>query len=237
MIRILIVDDQNIIREGLKVLLETASEIEIVGYAEDGESALQKVSLMKPDVVLLDINLPGIDGLSVADKISSSFPQTKAIMLSSSDEDRYVSKAMKSSAKGYLLKNVSAEELEWSIRLVHQGYSSFKSDLLEKASLDPSSANNSVKSPSNRSGDRQPQVSASLSNTPTQRNPSELELLYAKNQFQHKYSDHRNRQKGNPLFHSFRVSRAKKTMMSFEVKLLVFTILCSLGFLIFVALS
>ena len=89
MIRTLIVDDQNIIREGLKVLLENTAEIEIVGYAEDGESAIQKVESAQPDIVLLDINLPGINGLTVAELISNKFPQVKVIMLSSYEDNSY----------------------------------------------------------------------------------------------------------------------------------------------------
>ncbi|MEO1341855.1 MAG: response regulator transcription factor, partial [Cyanobacteria bacterium J06635_13] len=135
MIRTLIVDDQNIIREGIRVLLENSTEIELVGFAQDGETALAEIGAVKPDVVLLDINLPGIDGFTVANQIDAKYPQVKTIMLSGYEDESYVRQAVASSAKGYLLKNISAEELEWSIRLVHQGYSAFKSELL--SSLEP----------------------------------------------------------------------------------------------------
>ena len=90
MIRTLIVDDQNIIREGIKVLLENSAEIELVGFAIDGETALKKIEESKPDVVLLDINLPGIDGLTVANQINEAFPNIKVIMLSSYEDEAYV---------------------------------------------------------------------------------------------------------------------------------------------------
>ncbi|MEL6442158.1 MAG: response regulator [Cyanobacteria bacterium J06621_8] len=142
MIRTIVVDDQNVILEGIKVLLETATEVEIVASARDGETALAKIADLKPDVVLLDINLPGISGLTVASKISSQYPEVKVIVLSSYEDDSYVSQAMGSGAKGYLLKSVSAKELEWSIKLVYQGYSAFKSELLASVTADEKSQQN-----------------------------------------------------------------------------------------------
>lgn len=245
MIRTLVVDDQNIIREGIKVLLENATEISIVGYSEDGESALEKIEALKPDVILLDINLPGIDGLTVADTISDKFPQVKVIMLSSYEDNSYVIKAMESSAKGYLLKSVSSKELEWAIKLVHQGYSAFKSELLETLTLKTES--NSKLATESKAlknyGDRSNNISVKSSvlmpsSLPVKDEiPDELELLLAKNQFREKYSNHKQQHRGRQVFHSVRVNRIKKTVMSFEFKLLVFIILFSLGFLIFVALS
>ncbi len=248
MIRTLIVDDQNIIREGIKVLLENATEISIVGYSEDGESALEKIEALKPDVILLDINLPGIDGLTVADTISDKFPQVKVIMLSSYEDNSYVIKAMESSAKGYLLKSVSSKELEWAIKLVHQGYSAFKSELLETFTLEmefnsklaaKSKALGNFSDRRNNIPVQSVQSSVSMPSTLPINDeiPDELELLLAKNQFREKYSDYKQQQRGSQIFHSVRINRIKKTMMSFEFKLLVFIILFSLGFLIFVALS
>lgn len=237
MIRTLIVDDQNIIRKGIEVLLTDSTEIELIGYAEDGESALREVEQTQPDVVLLDIHLPGIDGLTVADRISVKFPDTKVIMLSTSEDDNNVRQAMASSAKGYLLKNVSSKELEWSIKLVHQGYSAFKSELLTSLDLKQAGLK------SNRHMEELKAVSANnrsngASATPASKqkaNSDELELLLARNQVRKKYSHYKQRR--NMAFHDVNVSRVKKTMMSFEFKLLVFIILFSLSFLVFVALS
>ena len=245
MIRTLIVDDQNIIREGIKVLLKDSPEIELVGFAVDGETALEQIEVTKPDVVLLDINLPGIDGITVANQIGKKFPQIKTIMLSSYEDESYVTKAMASSAKGYLLKNVSAQELEWSIRLVHQGYSAFRSELL--TSLSQKNTSVPPESPSTAKDTKPVPVSPSKHNSSLpaprhkqtshkQKNADELELLIARNQVRQKYHTFK-QQRRNLAFHDATVSRVKKTMMSFEFKLLVFIILFSFGFLVFVALS
>lgn len=233
MIRTLIVDDQNIIRKGIKALLEDSTEIELVGFAEDGETAIKKVEATQPNVVLLDINLPDLDGLTVAERINTRFPQTKIIILSSYEDQNYVRKAMASSAKGYLLKSVSAEELEWSIKLVHQGYSAFKSELLESIDLDKQ------KTPiaKNRVGVKTPHTQKSAtSSSQSNRDAAELDLLLARNQVRQKYSAMRNKRRNHP-FHDVYISRAKKTMMSFEFKLLVLIIFLGLGSLVFVALS
>ena len=237
MIRTLIVDDQNIIREGIKVLLEDSTEIELVGFAVDGETALERIEAAKPDVVLLDINLPGVDGLTVANQISDKFPQIKVIMLSSHEDEKYVGKAMASSAKGYLLKNVSAEELEWSIKLVHQGYSAFKSELLTSFGKSEQKAATKPELPQDIKVVSVPRDNSALASSDRQNdNSEEVKLLRARNKVKQKYSKFRHQRK-NLAFHDVSVSRAKKTMMSFEFKLLVFVILFSLGFLVFIALS
>jgi DNA-binding NarL/FixJ family response regulator len=240
MIRTLIVDDQNIIRKGIAVLLEDSAEIELIGFAEDGETALAQIEATQPDVVLLDINLPGIDGIVVANQIAAKFPKIKVIMLSSYEDESYVSRAIESSAKGYLLKNVSAKELEWSIKLVHQGYSAFKSELLslslENQGTNPKS-NSSVEALKVVPGKNNLASSTSPGSPPkVDKKSAELELLLARNQVRQKYSDFK-QQHRNSGIHDVTISRAKKTMMSFEFKLLVFIILFSLGFLTFVALS
>ena len=246
MIRTLIVDDQHLIREGIKALLETATEIEIVGAVNDGEKALQIIETIQPDVVLLDIDLPGMDGLTVANQISLKFSQVKVIMLSSHDTESYVSKAMDSGAKGYLLKNVSSKELEWSIKLVYQGYSAFKSELLK--TLTPEKKAESLVSSTSESKAHQQtdifqtsQISAS-STSPTLRevNVEKMEALLAKNHIYQKYSkspNHSQPYRRSPVFHNYRLNKFKKTVMSFEFKLLVLIILFSLGFLVFIALS
>ncbi|MEM6612550.1 MAG: response regulator transcription factor [Cyanobacteria bacterium P01_C01_bin.72] len=240
MIRTLVVDDQNIIREGIKVLLENSPEIELVGFAENGENALEQIEATKPDVVLLDINLPGIDGLTVANQIGEKFPQIKTIMLSSYEDGSYVTRAMASSAKGYLLKNVSSQELEWSIKLVHQGYSAFRSELLTSLSLENSPAPSEV--PSTVKDIKAVSVSPPENNSSLpsprhkQQNADELELLIARNQVQQKYITFKQQRRHHAL-QDVTVSRVRKTMMSFEFKLLVLIILFSLGFLVFVALS
>ncbi len=239
MVRILIVDDQKLVREGIKILLEKRTEIEIVGDASDGESAFKKIEALEPDIVLLDINMPGIDGLTVADKIRFKFPQVKIIMLSSHEGDDYVRKATELGAKGYLLKNASSQELEWSIKLVNQGYSAIRSELLEKqitSNLKPEAdLKLDLDSQSNNASNNLPNSELSSQKSP---NLDQVELLLAKNHVKQKYSNFKKTQKQHTaLFHRVNMSKARRTIMSFEFKLLVLAILFCLGFLVFIALS
>ena len=244
MIRILIVDDQNLIREGIKVLLEKAVEIEIVGDASSGESALEKIAAIQPDVVLLDIDLPGIDGLTVADRIRLKFPKIKIIMLSSHDDKRYVAKATALGAKGYLLKDATSEQLEWSIKLVHQGYSAIKSDLLNcRPNREDSSGFDGSSQSQQKLRSRSAVSSSNFNSSATQQtvtrdsNPNDIELLLAKNQVRQKYLAVKQQRQRKYIFHSAYLSKIKKTITSFEFRLLVLIIMFSLGFLIFIALS
>ena len=122
MIRLLVADDQNLIRHALQVYLETEQDLEVVGSAEDGTTTLEQIEALSPDVVLLDIEMPGMDGLSTTQIICQKFPKTKVLVLSSHDDEYYINKALKMGAKGYLLKNTAAEDLANVIRSVHKGY-------------------------------------------------------------------------------------------------------------------
>jgi YesN/AraC family two-component response regulator len=227
MIRTLIVDDQNIIREGIKVLLEQASEIEIIGIAKDGASALEQAANLRPDVILLDIDMPDIDGLTVANQLRSRFPNIKVIILSSHEEEKYVQKATTLGVKGYLLKSVSSQELEWSIKLVHQGYSAMKSELLEQQLENKSYANLVPVRASVQQLARSQQE---------QQNLHSLESVFTRNQL-YRYNSSsnrssRNKHKVNRKFNQPHWSQTNKTLMSWEFKILAFTILFSLGFLV-----
>ena len=245
MVRILIVDDQKIVREGIKILLEKSAEIEIIGDASDGKEGLKKTELLQPDVVLLDIDMPGISGLAVAKKIRSQFPDIKTIMLSSHEDEKYVQKATESGAKGYLLKNASSQELEWSIKLVHQGYSAIKSELLEQQFAHQTTTKSDLHLDKGLETDNKQSCdsTATLSKR-DQKNLDKLELLLANKEIEKKQSRIA-RKKGilgktkQPLslFHNVSLSQTKKTISSFEFRLLVFAILFCLGFLTFIALS
>lgn len=131
-IRILIVDDQKTIRERLKLLLESEADLEVVGVAEDGAVAIKQVELLQPDVILLDLEMPGMDGIKATKIISKRFPDSKTLVLSSHDSSEYLDRTMKAGAKGYLLKNTSAEELTIAIRSVYKGYFHLGTGLWEK---------------------------------------------------------------------------------------------------------
>ena len=132
MIRILVADDQKMMQRTLQLSLESELDLEIVGNAEDGLSALQQIEKLKPDIVLIDIEMPRVNGLAATQIISQRFSNTKVLILSSHDNDNYVKHALNSGAKGYLLKNTPAEELIKAIHSVHQGYVQLAPGLLEK---------------------------------------------------------------------------------------------------------
>ncbi len=121
-IRVLIVDDQKMIREGLKALVKVEDDIEIAGVAENGEHALKQVELLNPDIVLMDMEMPGMNGVEATKVICQQFPQVKVLVLSTYDTQEYVSRSLSSGAMGYLLKGTPAKELTDAIRSVHRGY-------------------------------------------------------------------------------------------------------------------
>ena len=121
-IRILIVDDQKMIREGLKALIQTESDLEVVGIAENGEDGIKQVELHQPDIVLMDMEMPGMDGVSATKVICEKFPNIKVLVLSTFDTQEYVALSLSSGAMGYLLKGTPAKELTNAIRSVHLGY-------------------------------------------------------------------------------------------------------------------
>ena len=132
MIRLLVADDQNLIRHALQVYLETEKDLEVVGSAQDGQTTIEQIEALNPDVVLLDIEMPGMNGLNTTQIICHKFPETKVLVLSSHDDEYYVSQALKMGAKGYLLKNTAAEDLANVIRSVHKGYFQLGPGLSEK---------------------------------------------------------------------------------------------------------
>ena len=121
-IRVMIVDDQKMIREGLKALIKTESDIEIVGVAENGEDAVNQVESLSPDVVLMDMEMPGMNGMQATKIICQKFPEVKVLVLSTFDTQEYVARSLNSGAMGYLLKGTPAKELTDAIRSVHRGY-------------------------------------------------------------------------------------------------------------------
>jgi DNA-binding NarL/FixJ family response regulator len=132
MIRVLVVDDQNLIRQALQMYLEAESDIEVIGQANDGMEAIEKIQNLNPDITLLDIEMPGMDGLTTLKVVTQRFPQNKILVLSSHENEEDVEQAMQAGAKGYLLKNTPAQELTNAIRYVYKGYCQLSPGLLEK---------------------------------------------------------------------------------------------------------
>jgi DNA-binding NarL/FixJ family response regulator len=137
MIGLLLVDDQVLIRQGLKNLLEASLDLQVIGEAENGQRAIEQVEVIKPDVVLMDIRMPLMDGVAATQVICQRFAETKVLVLTTFDDDEYISKAMRFGAKGYLLKDTPSEELAQAIRAVHRGYTQMGPGLFEKAIANP----------------------------------------------------------------------------------------------------
>jgi len=133
MIRLLIVDDQSIVREGLSSLLQTQPDFEVVGEAENGRVAVEQTISLQPDVILMDIRMPVMDGVAAIKILQQQAPAIKILVLTTFDDDRYVSQAIAHGAQGYLLKDTPLAELAQAIRSVNKGYSQMSPGLLAKA--------------------------------------------------------------------------------------------------------
>ncbi len=137
MIHLLIVDDQTIIRHGLKSLLELQDDLTVIGDAGNGEEAISLIASLKqesqlPDVVLLDVRMPIMDGVATTKELNQHYPEIKILILTTFDDDEYISQAMNHGAKGYLLKDSPPEDLAMAIRVVNKSNTYMGSGLLEK---------------------------------------------------------------------------------------------------------
>jgi DNA-binding NarL/FixJ family response regulator len=124
-IRVLIADDHPVVRSGLTALLGTLEEFEVVGEAVDGASAAREAQLLKPDVVLMDVRMPGTDGVEATRRIRAIAPGTAVLILTMHDDDATVFTAMRAGAHGYLLKGAGQEEIAGAIRAVAAGQAIF----------------------------------------------------------------------------------------------------------------
>ncbi|MEO0374174.1 MAG: response regulator transcription factor [Cyanobacteria bacterium P01_A01_bin.17] len=140
MIRLFLVDDQTLIVQGLAVMLALEADFQVVGTADNGQTAIKQVATLKPDVVLMDIRMPVMDGREATRILTQQFPKVKVLVLSTFDDDQYISDSIRAGAKGYLLKDMPSEELAQSIRLVHRNYTQLGPGLMEKLMHNISSA-------------------------------------------------------------------------------------------------
>jgi DNA-binding NarL/FixJ family response regulator len=116
MIKVLICDDQDLVCEGLRAILSTASEIEVVGVAFDGAQALEMIPRLTPDLVLMDLKMPVMNGIQATRRICEAYPQTRVVVLTTYAEDQWVFDAIRSGASGYLLKDTPREALVAAIK-------------------------------------------------------------------------------------------------------------------------
>ena len=120
-IRVLVVDDHTVVREGIRMVLEAQPDIEVVGEGSDGREAVAKVAQLEPDVVLLDLAMPGMGGLDATKLIKAQHPSVQVLILTMQEGEEYFFKAVTAGASGYILKGASAAELLSGIRAVHGG--------------------------------------------------------------------------------------------------------------------
>jgi DNA-binding NarL/FixJ family response regulator len=120
-IQVVLADDHALVRAGIRMLLQNIEGIEVIAEADDGHEALRLVEQRQPNVVILDIAMPGLNGLEVAARITKSFPQVRVIMLSMHGNEEYVLQALRAGATGYLLKGARTAELELAVRAVADG--------------------------------------------------------------------------------------------------------------------
>ncbi|MCX4328650.1 MAG: response regulator transcription factor [Lachnospiraceae bacterium] len=132
MIKVIIADDQELIRQSLQIILRAERDIEVIDTVANGVEVVRSVRKEKPDVILMDIRMPEMDGVVCTEIIKENYPNIKIIILTTFDDDEYVFNALKYGASGYLLKGISTKELADAIRKVYQGTAMINEDIASK---------------------------------------------------------------------------------------------------------
>ena len=132
MIKVLIAEDQELIRQSLEIILGNKPDMRIIGIAEDGNKAIELAQKLVPDIILMDMRMPFVDGVKCIKIIKEKFPQIKIIVLTTFDDDEYIFNALKNGASGYLLKGISSKELVEAIRTVFNGGALINPDIAVK---------------------------------------------------------------------------------------------------------
>jgi DNA-binding NarL/FixJ family response regulator len=122
-IRVLITDDHPVVREGLSAMLSREHDIEVVGEAKDGKEAVTKAGTLRPDIILMDLRMPEMDGVEAMQRIKTDYPDIRFIVLTTYDNDEYIFKGIEAGARAYLLKDAPRDELFRAIRAVSRGES------------------------------------------------------------------------------------------------------------------
>lgn len=122
-IKVLLADDHTIVRKGLRSLLEDEADIEVVAEARDGLEAAEKAGQLRPDVVLMDITMPGFNGLEATQQIVREYPNVRVVVLTMHENDEYIQQALRAGAVGYVVKQAAVAELVAAVRAVHKGES------------------------------------------------------------------------------------------------------------------
>ncbi len=120
-VRVLIADDQKVVRDGLRLMLSLLDGIEVVGTAVDGDDAVRQAAATRPDVVLMDLNMPGCDGVEATRRLAAAQPETRVVVLTTYDDDTWVLAALRAGARGYLTKDADAADIQRAIVAVAAG--------------------------------------------------------------------------------------------------------------------
>jgi DNA-binding NarL/FixJ family response regulator len=132
MIKVMVVDDQELIRESLTMMLTTVPQIQYLGCAENGKQAIELAEALKPDVILMDVRMAGIDGIECSKIIIGKNPKTKIIILTTFEDDEYIYNSLKNGVSGFLLKGISKNELINSIITVYNGGATIQPEIISK---------------------------------------------------------------------------------------------------------
>lgn len=163
MIKVIVCDDQAIIRDGLEMLLKLEKDIEVVGQAQDGAEAVEMVKKAQPDLVLMDLKMPGLNGIEATRQIRATYPQVRVLVLTTYDDDEWVFDAIRAGASGYLLKDTPREEVIKAVRGTAAG----------KSFIDPAVAGKLL----HQVADKQTQPSTLLTDKLTEREAEVLRLV------------------------------------------------------------
>ncbi len=178
MINVMLVDDHDLVRKGIRRLLDDASGIKVVAEAPDGEQAIRQIRKNKPDVILMDVSMPGIGGLEATRKITQSSPDLKIIAVTVHDDDPFPARLLEAGAAGYITKGCDVEEIVSAIRSVYQGEQYITPDVAHKLAL--SLVNNGNKSVIEALTQRETQVMLMIVKGETNREISEKLCLSPK---------------------------------------------------------
>jgi len=157
-LRIVLVDDHRLVRAGIRALLEKTPQGQVVGEAADGREAFALIEKQRPDIVLIDIAMPGLNGLDAVDRIKKEWPETKVIILSMHANEEYVVRALRSDVSGYLIKDAAVDELEDAIRTVTEGEVYFSRRISKRAIRDYLTNTDEIRGPLEQLSSRQREV-------------------------------------------------------------------------------
>ncbi len=170
-IRVLVVDDQRLIREGIASLLDLQDGIAVVGMAADGKEAVEQVHALGPDLVLMDVRMPELDGVAAVAVLRRTAPDCRVVMLTTFDDEEYVVQALRAGAAGYLLKDLPAAELADAVRLAHAGVTQLDEAAARHVAAALSTTNPGTRRRADRPGDRRAAAHRGRRHQPGDRGP------------------------------------------------------------------